>query len=508
MRPFATASARRRPGIDVLDSDGRNRQRPTPTMRRRGRLLLLAALLAASPAQAAPGLTRTTLARLPDTYVPDTLAFSAALDRVAYAARDGDGECVMHGDQPGPRFRAVSPPRLAPGGALRYWASRASDAEPSWLLRIDSAEIATPVRQPGPVTVAATGPRWAAVGSVDATSGAGSESAVWADGALINRYPDMTRPVFSRDGAHYAYLGDAGLGMVGLFVDGKREHLFEAPDVPFTPVRRGTTPGAGMDAQYVIRYLSDGTVLSLTTDFEGWSVYRDQRRVASYNGNEAGVSGDAFPVVEPDSPLQHLAAIVGSSLTSASDAPVVAWWARDPGPVTRWRVLRDGTSDTQTCKQPARDQPPALSADGTHIAYACYLSASAQPDQMVVVHDQHRYGPYSGVKAVAISPDGSRLAFAVRNDARSWSYVVDGKRYATRFTQVFPPRFSADGQHVAWVGQRSRPNQTPRFVLQLDGNGYASSDRYLIAPDFVAGSARLRWAVQRGRRISRVEVGG
>jgi hypothetical protein len=489
----------------VLDSGSGNRQRPGATMRMRGPLLLLALLLATRAAQAEPSVIRVPLARLADTYVPDTLVLSAQLDGLAYAARDGEGEFVVHGDQVGPRFHRVSPPHLAADGALFYWAT--GSGEPGLTLRASATEIATPARQGGPFAFAATRPRWAAVAAVDARRGDGSESALWVDGAPINRYPNMTRPVFSRDGTHYAYLGDAGLGMVGLFVDGKREHLFEPPEVPITPVRRGNAPGAGMDGQYVITYLSDGSLLLLTTDLEGWAVYRDQRRVASYNGNEAGTPGDPFPIVEPDGPLPQAATIVGSSLTSASDAPVIAWWARDAGSITRWRVLRDGVADAQSCKQPARDLPPALSADGTHIAYACSLSSPAQPDQVVVVHDQHRYGPYAGAKAVTISSDGSRVAFAVRNDARSWSYVVDGKRQAARFSTVFPPRFSADGRHVAWVGQRSRPNQASRFVLQLDGNGYASSDRYLVAPRFDAGTARLRWALQRGRRISRVEIG-
>lgn len=471
-------------------------------MRMRGRLLLLAGLLATSPAQAAAGITRTPLARLPDTYVADTLALSEQLDQAAYTARDGASEYVVLGDRPDPRFHRVSPPRLAADGGLFYWASSGSEADPRWRLRQGATELAAAAQQPGPLAFAATRPRWAAVASVGA-----SESALWADGELINRYPDMTRPVFSRDGAHYAYLGDAGVGMVGLFVDGKRQHLFEPPDVPFTPVRRGPEPGAGMDGQYRIAYLSDGSLLSLTTDFEGWSVYRDQRRLASYNGNESGDTAAATPDAAPDDSLRGAAAILGSSLTSASDAPVVAWWARDAGTVTRWRVLRDALPDSQTCKQPARNLPPALSADGTHIAYACFLSAAGQPDQVIVVHDQRRYGPYAGVEGVTISPDGRRVAFAVRDEAQGWNYVVDGRRHPTRFSAVFPPRFSADGSRVAWVGARARADGTARFVLLLDGSGYASSDRYLAAPRFEADSGRLLWAVQRGRRVSRVAIG-
>ncbi|MDX2169131.1 MAG: hypothetical protein SF182_18830 [Deltaproteobacteria bacterium] len=469
-------------------------------MRTGGRLLLLVLALYASGATAAPRLTRVPLARLPATYIADTLGLTPDARAAVYAERSGDGARVVQRGQAGPTFRAVSAPRVAADGAAFYWAT-----EPHGIaLLAGTTRIATPIAQPGPFAFAAARRRWAAVGA-DPAAAPDSTAVLWVDGRLVNRYPDLTLPVFSRDAAHYAYLGDAGSGLVGLFVDGKRIHLFEPPDVAASPVRRGPTPGTGMDEQYVVTYLSDGQLLLLTTDHEGWAVYRDDQRVASYNRNDAPPA-DGAPA-RWDEALRDASAILGGSLISASDAPVIAWWGRDPGLVTRWRVLRDGVPLPQACKQPAYDTPPALSADGRHAAYACTLSQPGQPEQVIVVHDDRRYGPYPGVRGVALSPDGSRVAFATRVGAHDWSYVVDGRRYPARFRATDTPRFSADGRHVAWVGQRLRDGRAPRFVLLLDGNGYASSERALIAPRFDAATGVLHWATARGRRIDRVAIG-
>ena len=483
-------------------------------MRSRHVIVLLALAMAMSSctcARRAPTVTRTKLATLPQTFRSRSLIVADSATDVAYVEKNADSSRVVHRAEAGPAFPIVTPPVLSPSGdRVFYWAQTTVAGTTVVYLVADGQQITAPVAAAGGIVTSPVGKRWAAVGGTarPAASGEGEEAGpvlLWVDGQPSVEYADMSLPTFSRDGAHLAFLADVGGGRVALMVDGVEQRVFAAPVGPATPIRRAI-PGPNLVRQFAIGYLSDGQLLLLTTDRNGWSIYRGEHRLASYPRNADHRASDGPLVI--DSALADAAAIVPHSLKTAHDTPVAAWWARDQGDPPVWRVVRDGVPESQACTQPLRDDSPVLSADGRHLAYACHTQAEGQPDQVLVVHDGQHFGPYADVFGVALSADGQRLAYIISDGSpeRPWSYLVDGKRHRLKFDEAYPPRFSADGRHVAWVAQRNRGSAGPKLILFLDGNSYASSDQLIFAPTFALGTNRLTWVAQRGRNISRIEV--
>ena len=479
----------------------------------RGTLLLLAlAISSCTCAPRRPTLTRARLARLPDGVTHGSLAVNDDSTDFIYAEATPDGARVIHRGVAGPAYTSVAQTRLAPGtDGIFYWAvNGTAEAREVFLVANDTPlKIDPPIARPMQVVFTPTGKRWAVVAGTEPRDDGHSPGVVrvWVDGRSVGQFADMTQPAFSRDGKHVAALVDAGAGSAALMVDGRQVRVFDAPTRAAVPRLQPNPIGPNMPEQYAIAYLIDGRLLLLTTDRDGWAVYRGDQRLASYPGNQAR-AGDG-PRVDFGGVLAAAPSIAAGSLSAASAAPVAAWWGRDAGAEPHWRVLRDGSPELVSCGRPTND-PPALSADGRHLAYACFDAPIDQASTVSVLHDGRRYGPYNDVWAVTISNDGRHVAFAADggDPQRPWFYVVDGKRHRLRFDQAFPPRFSPDGAHVAWVAKRERGEpRGAKFLLFLDGNSYASSDEVVSGPHFAADGT-LSWAALRGKRLSRVEVKG
>ena len=327
---------------------------------------------------------------------------------------------------------------------------------------------------------------------------------LWVDFREYGPYADMSLPTFSPDGTHIAYLIEDDDGQIELLVDGEAQRAFATPTVPASQPHKREPTGPNLTPQYAVTYLSDGSLLILATDRDGWAVFRGDTRLASYTrtiwNNGSGTS--VFDIGSGE--LAHAAGISTSSVVTADAAPVAVWWERLAGDTERWRVVRNGQPvDGEICTRPWTLEPLVVSPDGAHVAYACHTTPDGQPDQPCVIHDGTGFGPYANVWGIALSPNGRRVAFGADSgapDGPAWFYVVDGKRGRLQFDRVYPPRFSPDGRHVAWVGKRH-----DRLILFLDQQGYASSHDLVFAPSFVLGKG-LSWAVVRGRRISRVDV--
>ncbi|MDE2751410.1 MAG: hypothetical protein OXI83_02425, partial [Gemmatimonadota bacterium] len=139
---------------------------------------------------------------------------------------------------------------------------------------------------------------------------------------------------------------------------------------------------------------------------------------------------------------------------------------------------------------PVRFSPPA------HAQEAAGTSADGATDD--------RWTPalsmqYLGVSGVAISPDGSRVAYVVREPlmegeqseylSHIWMAAADGSRN-TRFTQgessASSPAFSPDGEWLAFTTGRSGSNQI--WVIPLTG-GEARQ-----VTDAKAGVGQFRWS--------------
>lgn len=467
--------------------------------------VLLFALSACTCSPAPPAVTRRPLVTLPENYRPKSIFISDDGEEAVFTIREADGDRLVRGGQPGPLLKEIGAPRMAPQTRrVFYWALDLADGKRAIYLGDDDQRVLTGFDRTGELVFSRDGRRWAAVGGVEIAHDDGRRERgpvlLFADGTPAGSYADASRPTFSPDGAHMAQLIDDGRG-VALFVDGVEQRRLAAPP----PSSGGITTlaiGATLNQQYDVRYLADGSLLTVEPDADGWAVKRGDTRLGSYainvrDSRQSGVTfnfGDLF---------KDRAGFVPSTISTAAAAPVAAWWVREPGDSERWHVVRDGKPESEVCARYWSQEPPLLSADGKHLAYGCHRTAEGQPEQVDVIVDGRRFGPYTNAWGMAFSPDGTRFAFGADDGSaeRPWFYVVDGQPHGMKFDRVFPPRFSPDGRHVAWVAERKN-----RLVLFLDGDGYASSDDLLWAPTFDLGKG-LSWAVLRGRRVSRVDIG-
>ena len=259
----------------------------------------------------------------------------------------------------------------------------------------------------------------------------------------------------------------------------------------------------GMGKQFQSEFLSDGRVLAVAWDRNGWAVYRDDEPLATY---PAMVTAPNSGVAEPGDPsCASQAAILARSVVVAERAPVAAWWERIPGDHPRWRVVRDGRAVSGIdCAWPVASERIVLSADGAHVAYLC---GEASPDaqlRMSVVHDGTRYGPFRNAYGVVLSADGRQIAYGAQPvdaplapDVPGWDLRIDAKRFAGAFVGVWLPRFGPDDRHVAWEAQ---PTAQGRPRVGIDGMRLAAFDEVVAGPVFVTPT-RVAWVLARGRRV-------
>jgi hypothetical protein len=457
------------------------------------------------------------LVRLPQDYRQSSLSVSDDGKDYAFVVTEPDGGChVVQRDQDGPTYAECSSPRFAPvSKRVFYWAIEAVPryrrllrwqwqwgAPTTPVLVIDGTAVETGFGHTAPLAFTADGTRWAVAGKAPDRQVAGKTEPggviVLADGRTLGRYTDASRPAFSRDGNHLAYLAQSGDGQVRLIVDGSERHSFERPLVPVPEVALGAA-GDNLLQQLRVMYLSDGTLLAIAPGRDGWTVYHDDQPLAAYARNLV------FPEQGPEIVVSGMGAtssvVIAGSLSSAKKAPVAAWWERPEGADERWHVMRNGTPDTTMCARYWKNEPPLLSADGQRLAYPCYLHPQGEGNAVTVVVDDTPSGPYPNVSALTFSDNGARFAFNAADGTLpyDWSYHVDGKVYPLRFEQAWPARFNDTGTHIAWEAQRGK-----RPVLFLDGRGVGSFDEVLWGPVFSAHDT-VSWVVRRGRRVVRVE---
>lgn len=95
---------------------------------------------------------------------------------------------------------------------------------------------------------------------------------------------------------------------------------------------------------------------------------------------------------------------------------------------------------------------------------------------------------FDQIGALAVSPDGKRIAYAAR-DSERWMMVTDG-RQGQAFDQVLSVRFSPDSKRVAWVAQEGKEH-----VVLLDGK--VAARHALIRPEFdVSDAGKLAYVVR------------
>ena len=467
---------------------------------------LVSAVLAGCGRDARPPRKRQ-LAALPADFRRGSLVVSEEGEHWAFILPTPVGERVVTaGDQEEPFaqvFRVWIAPRT---GRVAYWVRRAPTAGGGIALVADGTLVRSGFGKPGRMVFSPDGTRWAIVNGMPSTGNGDTLQrgpvVVLADGKELARADDASMPAFSPDGKHLAYLVQRSDGRVALVVDGTEQEPYEDAENPCTLVAKTSDVGPNLPPQFSVNYLSDGSLLVLTQDRDGWAVFRDRTRLASYPGSRP--KSASANVLALGSACGSTGMIVPDSIAVAAEAPVAAWWERLPGDTERWRVVANGQPvDDTVCGAFWDDPTPEISADGKHVAYPCRAADSRFPDQIFVVADGHRYGPYKDVWSMAFSSDTQHLAYDASEATaeQAWQLYVDGTAFPRHVYALWRPRFSPTNTWVAWA---ALPAFGAKGVVGVNRRQFTAFDDVLWGPTF-SGPDAVSWIIRRGKRLIRLD---
>lgn len=155
----------------------------------------------------------------------------------------------------------------------------------------------------------------------------------------------------------------------------------------------------------------------------------------------------------------------------------------------RQRVVVDGKAGPWFAGVLARTL--ALSRDGKRHAYG-----AGKGKLRFIVLDGAAQKPCDGIRegTPVFSPDGGRAAWGELRET-FWSMVVDG-REGWKFDELWPPVFSPDGKHVAYVTRTG-----PKMAVVLDSVMQAPHDDVIInSLEFTGPSAQLSYIITINKR--------
>ena len=466
--------------------------------------------LASPPAPEPVARSKRTLARLPSDGKVARLITSDDGSRQAVVQLGADGGCrVLDNGTAQTPYRECGRQVFAfSSGAGRLFYDAVDAANRSWLVVDGEPFAVADARQDRLAWSRGGGRRWAATGrAAERGAGDGADVVVAVDGALLGPWVDASRPAVSDDDARVAVVVQHPDASLGLVVDGAERRRYpsgrSACGIP-------SAPASELGRHVQLRYLSDGRLVQVAPEGDGWAVLRDDERLAAWPVHvPVAVSGQENRMPPPE--CERQAAVQVGSLNVAERAPVAVWWERlaaEPGGEDlRWRVSRDGSAASPVrCRWPApAGDEIAITADGRHVGFSCSVGGVGPAAEVYAVLDGRRFGPYRQVWGVAISSDGQHLAYtaATGGNASQWRVYRDGEPLSRSYMSIWPPRFSPDGRHIAWEALLDRQG---RGVAGVDGDVVALFDGILSGPLFPAPD-RVAWVMLRGRRIVRLDLG-
>jgi len=453
------------------------------------------------------------LARLPSRVVEGGAAVSGDLRHVAFQEQLDRGVRMILDGVPGPAYGFISTRSFAPGSdRLFYWARQpAAGRSDQMFLVAGGTPYPVGVSRHEYLTFSQDGRRWAVLAGIPAPpDGAPPDDRgvfVLVDGREQGRWIDASAPAFAGDGAHVAWLvaepAPAGGSTRRLLVDGSAVATYAGSAGPCVSPIEPDVEGTHLPRYERVFYLADGRLVALVRDGDGWTLRRDHEVLGRYPVVQGVSTGGQVMEVAGDACARQ-PAIASGSLAAAKDTPALFWWERLRG---RWRVVRDGLPvDDVTCERPWELQPPVVSDDGNGWAYPCVTGTPVTGQEILVVTPRGRYGPYREVWSLALSDDGSRVAYGASVEGgvdATWRIYADGVPFPPGYHAVWRPRFDPTGHHVAWEGI---PSPGARPWLAIDGRNLVRFDELINGPVFLE-PGWASWAVRQGRRLARINLG-
>ncbi len=394
---------------------------------------------------------RERLCDVPATFVKGSAVISEDGKSYAFVTEAHGGQRVVHSSADSGVFKACGLPVFAPvTNKVFFGAVRDGKV----VVVADGKVIPTTFAEWPGFVFSREGSRWAACGRAEALSRTGDEikrvQVVLVDGTEIGQSADISAPTFSQDAKHVAWLSLPDEGPMQLVIDGKIAAKYNTPNVECSPLFRGSMP-----LQVSTRYLCNGDLVSVVRDQNGWTVLRDATPLASYMENVWGGGAYVRMIFEG---FEKSSALHGGSISTASNAPKVAWWERPAGDEARWRVVVNGKAlDDITCTDFWSPSRPVWSHDGRRLAYVANQSAKdADIRKVFLVVDGTKRGPYTYVWGVQFSDTGEHIAYVALDGSKNaaWRYYRDEKAYPLKYDMGYPPRLSPSGKNITWWAER------------------------------------------------------
>jgi hypothetical protein len=447
----------------------------------------------------AAGVERTDITTLPTGYVKGSLVLSSDGKHYAYVVGSAGAQRIVCDGIQSQEFESFQLLVFSPTDKLFFWAMKDGNA----ILSADGRIITTSLTFGQAIVFSKDGAHWAAYGSVlPKQTGRiitlGGSIAVFIDGIEVGRYTDISYPSFNPDGKHLAWLALDSQEKMFLIIDGKVSSPFEKPKVRCSFIFRPVIPGPNLLMQSSAQYMSDGQLVTLARDANGWTVSKAGKTVSSYGVVLWG--GNGYPAHRLDFDGADTAATIHArSLVIAEEAPVTAWWDWPSGKGSSWRVVIDGKpADSIQSANPHPLEPPVLSRDGKRIAYTTQIaSGEGEKTNVYVIVDGAKSEAHARVFGIGFSDDAKHVAYAA-SDGNDWSYYMDGKQFANKYSSVYPPVLSVSGKHIVWEAIRDKSQ-----ILAVDGEEIGTTEEVLWGPR-IEESGDASWVVREGTKVLKI----
>jgi hypothetical protein len=470
---------------------------------RRSRAALATALVALVAACAPRGSQRKEpIARLQHVFLKGSAAVSEDHKHYAYLVQDADGTRMVRDGVADENYHVVTNRSFTPKAHRHvYWARRDDNQR---MIVVDG--IPTPIgfSRHEYVVFDSTGTHWAALAT---TEDGGPDAIVLRDGEVLGPFPNASVPAWSPSGT-LAYLRHQGQPFIA-----QRTELVVGDQVVRENVGTAATCLPSLDEEFegpdlprfaMVRYLADGRLVTLMPRDAGWALMRGDETLATFDASVPTSTGSVGPysITGPEVCTTG-SVIAASSVTTAEKGDVVVWWERPAGS-TLWRVMVNGRPVAGPgCLRPWPHQPPQVTAEGRMVSFPCSRRFDDQGEAIEVVHGLTRYGPYPEVWALALSNDGSHLAYGATDDSRTdaaWGVYDNDRLVSERYYAIWRPRFDPSATHLAWEAMRSDSGPN---ILVLDNRVLATFDDLIDGPIFDRPN-EVGWIIRKKRRLARV----